>query len=55
MNCTGLPRIWSFTVIFNLSLPSGVDQIDITEEEDAITVTTCFGATVPCERHTFTL
>jgi hypothetical protein len=60
-NATGFPTyLASFDrdtggEIFNLSLPSGVDKVDITEEEDAITVTTCFGATASCEQHTFTL
>jgi len=60
-NATGYPTyLASFDrdtgdEIFNLSLPSGVDKVDITEEGDAITVTTCFGATAPCEQHTFTL
>jgi hypothetical protein len=60
-NATGYPTyLASFDrdtgdEIFNLSLPSGVDKVDITEEEHAITVTTCFGAVAPCEQHTFTL
>jgi len=60
-NATGYPTyLASFDrdtgdEIFNLSLPSGVDRVDITEEEDAITVTACFGAAAPCEQHTFTL
>jgi len=60
-NATGFPTyLASFDrdtgdEIFNLSLPSGVDRVDITEDGDAITVTTCFGAAVSCEQHTFTL